>query len=69
MAIIVNGVEITEAMVQAEQENHADAPNPRDATVQELILRELLLQKAKAEGLDAANPNAAIGALLEKESR
>ena len=39
MAIIVNGVEITEAMVQAEQENHADAHNPRDATVQELILR------------------------------
>lgn len=67
MAMIVNGVEITEAMVQAEQENHADAPNPRDATIQELILRELLLQKAKAEGLDASNPNAAIGALLEKE--
>jgi hypothetical protein len=47
MAITVNGVEITEAMVQAEQENHADAPNPRDATIQELVLRELLLQKPR----------------------
>ncbi|WP_293765350.1 peptidylprolyl isomerase [uncultured Aquitalea sp.] len=67
MAITVNGVEITEAMVQAEQDNHADAPNPRDATIQELVLRELLVQKAREQGIDTVNANAAIGALLDKE--
>lgn len=47
MAITVNGVEITDAMIQAELPHHDDAPNAHDATVQELILRELLLQTAK----------------------
>ena len=67
MAITVNGVEITEAMVQAELANQADAPSPRDAAVQQLILHELLLQKAKASGLDTSNEGQAIGALLDKE--
>lgn len=67
MAITVNGVEITEAMVQAELANHADAPSPRDAAIQQLILHELLLQKAKASGLDTSNEGQAIGALLDKE--
>lgn len=67
MSILVNGVEITEEMIQAEQSHHADAPEPREATIQELILRELLLQKASAEGLDTSNVNEAIGALMEKE--
>lgn len=67
MSILVNGVEITEEMIQAEQEHNADAPEPREATIQELILRELLLQKARAEGLDTSDVNEAIGALMEKE--
>lgn len=67
MSILVNGVEITEEMIQAEQNHNADAPEPREATIQELILRELLLQKARAEGLDTSDTDAAIGALMEKE--
>ncbi|GGY23472.1 peptidylprolyl isomerase [Paludibacterium paludis] len=67
MSILVNGVEITEEMIQAEQSHHADAPEPREATIQELILRELLLQKARAEGLDTGDTREAIGALLDKE--
>ncbi|MBI3144854.1 MAG: peptidylprolyl isomerase [Pseudogulbenkiania sp.] len=67
MAITVNGVEITEAMVQAELENHADTPSPRDAAIQQLILHELLLQKAKAKGLDTSNEGQAIGTLLDQE--
>lgn len=68
MAIIVNGVEITEDMVQAELPNHADLPSPRDAAVQQLVLHQLLLQRAKESGLDTeANEGEAIGALLDKE--
>ena len=64
MAITVNGVEITDAQIQAELPHHDDAPDAHDATVQELILRELLLQTAKAEGLDTSVPEEAIGELL-----
>ncbi|MBV8045689.1 MAG: peptidylprolyl isomerase [Paludibacterium sp.] len=67
MSILVNGVEITEEMIQAEQNHNAEAPEPREAIIQELILRELLLQKARAEGLDTSNVSEAIGALMEKE--
>ncbi len=67
MAIIVNGVEITDAMVQAELENHADTPNPRDAAIQQLVLHQLLLQQAQESGFDTANEGQAIGALLDKE--
>ncbi|RXZ42569.1 peptidylprolyl isomerase [Crenobacter cavernae] len=67
MAITVNGVEITEAQVQAEMDNHADTPSPRDAAVQQLVLHQLLLQKAKESGLDTSNEGQAIGELLDKE--
>ncbi|QLG88861.1 peptidylprolyl isomerase [Chitinibacter bivalviorum] len=67
MAIIVNGVEISEEMIAGEQANHAQAPSARDAAIQELILRELLLQKANAAGIQSATPEEAIGALLEQE--
>ena len=46
MTITVNGVEITDAMIQAEEANFADAPNPREAAIQQLVLHRLLLQKA-----------------------
>jgi peptidyl-prolyl cis-trans isomerase C len=67
MAIIVNGVEITEAQIAQEQENHGEAPSARDAAIQELILRELLLQKATAAGIQTETPEEAIGTLLEQE--
>ncbi|MDR3427640.1 MULTISPECIES: peptidylprolyl isomerase [Silvimonas] len=67
MAITVNGVEITDAMIEAELPHHEDAPRPVDGAVQELILRELLLQAAKAKGLDVAVPEEAIGTLLQGE--
>lgn len=67
MAITVNGVEITEAQVQAEQANHANTPSPRDAAVQQLVLHALLLQKARETGIDAANEDQAIAALLDTE--
>jgi len=68
MAITVNGVEITEAQIQAEQANHPQAPDARDAAIQQLVLHELLLQKAKEVGIDtSANEGQAIGTLLDQE--
>ena len=67
MTITVNGIEITEAMVQAELPNHEQTPSPRDAAVQQLVLHQLLLAKARASGFDNANEGEAIGALLDKE--
>ncbi|WP_174875863.1 peptidylprolyl isomerase [Vogesella oryzae] len=67
MTITVNGIEITEAMVQAELPNHEQTPNPRDAAIQQLVLHQLLLAKARAAGYDNANEGEAIGALLDKE--
>ena len=65
MAIIVNGVEINEAQIESELAQHAEAESPRDAAIQELILRELLLQQAKTQGITAPTTEEIIGTLLE----
>lgn len=67
MAITVNGVELTEEMIEAEQANHAETPSPRDAAIQQLVLHTLLLQRAKEQGLDTSNEGQAIGTLLDQE--
>lgn len=67
MAITVNGVEITDAMIAAETENHGYAPNPREAAIQQLILHQLLLQQARAKGLAQEEENLAIASLLDQE--
>ncbi|WP_410499486.1 peptidylprolyl isomerase [Chitinibacter sp. S2-10] len=67
MTIIVNGVEITEEQIAGEQDKHTQAPSARDAAIQELILRELLVQQAAAQGITAATPEESIGALLDNE--
>ncbi len=65
MAIIVNGVEISEAQIESELAQHGEAESPRDAAIQELILRELLLQTAKQQGVTAPTTEEIIGTLLE----
>lgn len=67
MSITVNGVEITDAMIAAESQHHQDAPSALDATIQELILRELLLQRAASLQITAASPEETIGLLLQTE--
>lgn len=67
MAITVNGVEISEDMVQAEIANHQDNPSPRDGAIQQLVLHQLLLQQAKNAGIEGENEGEAIGTLLDKE--
>lgn len=72
MSISVNGVEITEAQIENEMQQAIAAGIPqneelRDVAIQELILRKVLLNKAAALGLTAANDNESIGALLSQE--
>ena len=69
MGISVNGVEITDAMVEAELPRHEDARNPLQATVHELILRELLLQKARALGLPGDSDDEIVNAVIESQCR
>ncbi|TIC87034.1 peptidylprolyl isomerase [Crenobacter intestini] len=67
MAITVNGVELSEAQIEAELANHQDNPSPRDGAIQQLVLHQLLLQKARASGIEGDNEGEVIGALLDKE--
>lgn len=67
MGITVNGVEITDAMVEAELPRHEDARNPLQATVHELILRELLLQKARELGMQGDNDDELINAVISSQ--
>jgi peptidyl-prolyl cis-trans isomerase C len=51
MAILVNGIEITDAAIAEEIGYHQAAANPTQAAVQELILQTLLQQEAESTGL------------------
>ncbi|MBE9608760.1 peptidylprolyl isomerase [Chitinilyticum piscinae] len=66
MAILVNGVEITDAMIEAELPHHQQAAKPLDAAVQELILREVLQQEAASQGFAGED---AIADLLDSAIR
>ncbi|GLS04182.1 peptidyl-prolyl cis-trans isomerase [Chitiniphilus shinanonensis] len=65
MAITVNGVAINEAEINEAVEQANDAPGARDAITQELILREVLTQQARKEGITNPDADAAIGELLD----
>lgn len=71
MAILVNGIEITDAAIAEEIGYHAAAANPTQAAVQELILQTLLQQEAQAKGLtvDPDNEVSLLDALLQREAR
>ncbi|UXY15193.1 peptidylprolyl isomerase [Chitiniphilus purpureus] len=65
MAITVNGVEISEAKINAMLQEVEHHPNARDAVIQELILRELLVQEARKQGIQSTDSEAAIAELLD----
>ncbi|AXE33635.1 peptidylprolyl isomerase [Chromobacterium phragmitis] len=67
MTITVNGVEISEDMIASQLDHYADTPSPRDTAIQQLILHTLLVQQAKSEGLDVADEQQAIQALLDQK--
>ena len=67
MVIMVNGVELTDEQINAELPRHQDSQEPLQAATRELILRELMRQKAAELGVAAATEDETIGAVLQKE--
>jgi len=65
--ITVNDATITEDQLLAELQRHRSQADPMMSAGQELVLRELLLQRAWALGMDAGAPDAAIDAVLRAE--
>lgn len=67
MAITINGTEITPSMIEAEMQHHPQHDNPQEAATQTLVLRELMLQRARQIGLVADNDDDLISSLLALE--
>ncbi len=72
MVIRVNGTEITEASIAAEinlakAAGHPDGEELRDGAIQELILRQLMLEEAAKSGISASDEEETIGALLDQK--
>lgn len=66
--ISVNGVAIDEAQLAAEAARHQDGGDPQASAAHELVLRELLVQRARALGLPGAGEDA-VQAVLAAEVR
>lgn len=67
MGITVNDYEITDDAIAAELPLHQNAANPLDATVQELILRHILLKRAAELGIEEATPQETMDAMFQRE--
>ena len=72
MVIRVNGTELTEASIAAEinlakAAGHPDGEELRDGAIQELILRQLMLEEAAKSGISASDEEEIIGALLDQK--
>jgi len=68
MPVIVNGVELTDADLERELPRHAGTVNPTRSAVTALVLRRVLLDEAGRQGLDTADEEGAIGALLASQA-
>ena len=68
MPVIVNGVELNDADLERELPLHAEAGNPMREAITALVLRRVLLDEASRLGLDPADEEGAIGALLAREA-
>jgi peptidyl-prolyl cis-trans isomerase C len=72
MNISINGKELSEATINAEMNlaktaGHPDDEHLRDSAIQELILRQLMLEQAEKLGIKAEGDDETIGALLDQE--
>jgi len=65
--IVVNGVSISDTQMQAEMPHHQSEADPVQSAGQELVLRELLLQRARELGLEQDDPEALIQSVLAAE--
>jgi peptidyl-prolyl cis-trans isomerase C len=74
MSITVNGSIISDEAIEREAAFHNDTESPREAAARALAVRELLLQRARALGIEVAETSdeacdKAIDAVLEREAR
>lgn len=69
--VMVDGVEIAERAIAGEMQHHpaSSMEEAREAAVQALVIRHLLLAEAARQGLDTADEEAAVDALLAAELR
>jgi peptidyl-prolyl cis-trans isomerase C len=67
MGLSVNGVDIDDRQIEQELPHHQGAANPLKASVHEVVLRTVLLQEADRLGIDGADDDARIEALLTRE--
>ncbi|MBC3907083.1 peptidylprolyl isomerase [Undibacterium umbellatum] len=66
MPVIVNGYELNDTEMESELPGHQDAPDPVKSAMTALVLRRVLLDEAKAQGLQGED-EFIIDHLLEKE--
>ncbi|HJV82793.1 peptidylprolyl isomerase [Noviherbaspirillum sp.] len=69
MGISVNGVEITDRAIENEMPHHQRAENPLKQSVQELVLRTVLLQEADRLGIEGEDDDTRIETLFTQEVR
>ena len=65
--ITVNGSVITEDQLLDEVTRHESEPDPMISAGHELVLRELLKQRARELGIEAPNDESAAQAVLARE--
>lgn len=66
MPVIVNDYELSDAEMEQELPEHADAPNPVNSAMTALVLRRVLIDEARALALQGSDEEA-IDALLEQQ--
>ncbi|MGL6223714.1 peptidylprolyl isomerase [Crenobacter intestini] len=67
MPVIVNGVELTDAEIEAALPDYQDTANPVAAATTAWVVRRVLIDAADAAGIDCGDSDAAIDALLARE--
>ena len=67
MEIRINGKEITDAAVEAEIANYAEADRPLDAALRALAIRQIVLDEAASQGIDVSDPERAAAELLDRK--
>lgn len=67
MPIKVNGVEIDDAAIDVEALQHLNSEDPRDAAMQTLALRELMLQRARSLNISGDSIEETLALLIEQE--
>ncbi|HYG44352.1 MAG TPA: peptidylprolyl isomerase [Bordetella sp.] len=67
--ISVNGITIDDNRLQGELARHQHEPDPAQSASHELVLRELLLQRARTLGVAQSDDEASVRAVLAAEVR